>query len=150
MATVGYGDISPESSAGKVVVSIMIMVALVVVPMQINRLTALITMQSKFRTRYKPSPLSKHVIVVGNVTNADLLRDFLLEFFHPERMSEGTEVVVLGPEEPPEQVQSLLVNPIFDGKVGGTACSGNDDAGDPLCATGAICQRHSDVPAGPV
>lgn len=47
MTTVGYGDISPESFAGKVVVGIMIVVALVVVPMEVNHLTALVTMQSR-------------------------------------------------------------------------------------------------------
>lgn len=46
-STVGYGDIAPLSTLGKVVVAGMIVLSLVLIPMQVNLLTSLLALRSK-------------------------------------------------------------------------------------------------------
>jgi len=63
----------------------MIIIALILVPIQVNTLTDLLGMQSRYRTRYYKKETERHVIVTGHLTNVSIIRNFLTEFFHPDR-----------------------------------------------------------------
>lgn len=126
ISTVGYGDISPLTNWGKAVTSGMIIVSLVVVPMELNRLAELLAMQSKFRTTYAPEIGNPHVLVIGHTSNAKSLLDFFIEFYHPDRIvcnaggsidTNDTPCIIMGPHEPSEEIRNLIVNPILRNKV---------------------------------
>lgn len=120
MATVGYGDISPSTSISKMVVILFIVTSLIVIPMQVNKLTLLLSMSSAFRRNYTPQSHENHVIVCGHVNDGSKLERIFKEFFHPDRHIPSTpdfHLVILSPMEPTEEVRSLLVSPLFDGRV---------------------------------
>jgi hypothetical protein len=120
MATVGYGDIHPTTGPSKVVIILFIITSLIVIPMQVNKLTLLLSMSSAFRSTYTPQNHENHVIICGHVTDAAKLERLFKEFFHPGRhfaRAPDFHLVVLSPLEPPEEVRTLLVSPLFDSRV---------------------------------
>ncbi len=120
VATIGYGDITPSTIAGKVVIIIFIVGSIIIIPMRVNELQRLLALRSVFRQPYHPAPSENHVIICGHVNNADKLDRFFQEFFHPDRTtSAGQEyhAVVLSPFEPNEELRSLLQSPALDSKV---------------------------------
>ncbi len=86
----GYGDITPSTYLGKIVVGCMIVCSFVMIPLQLNKVTALVALQSRYRTKFKNESSTPHFIVVGHVTDANVLRDFFMELYHPDRF-DGSE-----------------------------------------------------------
>jgi hypothetical protein len=120
MATVGYGDIAPSTSISKMVIILFIVTSLIVIPMQVNKLTLLLSMSSAYRRSFAPQSHENHVIVCGHVNDSSKLERIFKEFFHPDRHIPSTpefHLVILCPMEPSEEVRSLLVSPLFDGRV---------------------------------
>eukprot|EP00753_Platysulcus_tardus_P017880 PLAT6619.1.p1 GENE.PLAT6619.1~~PLAT6619.1.p1 ORF type:complete len:1209 (+),score=570.20 PLAT6619.1:146-3772(+) len=121
ISTVGYGDFNPSNPLSRMLVIMFITIALVMVPMQVNRLTELLGMQSKFRKSFVPEFGQTHVLVVGNITASSLKR-FFDEFYHADRFESGREAleriaVVLSPEEPSEEIRSLILQPRLSSRV---------------------------------
>jgi hypothetical protein len=120
MSTVGYGDIHPTTSFSRVVVILFIITFAVVIPMQLNQLVRLLSAQSPFRGRYNANATDEHVVLCGHVNDRKKLEKFFKEFFHPDRTLHNSpqfHIVILCPEDPTEEVTSLLVAPYFDSKV---------------------------------
>lgn len=122
VATVGYGDISPTTIPSKVVVIIFIITSLVVIPMQVNKLTTLLSMNSLFRNPYVPNDNGNdsHVIICGHVSDWRRMERIFREFFHPDRSSaHGMDfhVLILSPMEPSEDLKALLFSSNFDAKT---------------------------------
>ena len=81
-------------------------------------------LQSKFRITYHAEVTNPPVLLVGYVSDARVMRIFLQEFYHPDRFQTNTSqygqftpVVIMAPHEPSEELQSLLVSPMIDGKA---------------------------------
>ncbi|ETV63500.1 hypothetical protein H257_19580, partial [Aphanomyces astaci] len=100
----------------------MILGSLVMLPQEVNRLVALLAMQSPFRKTYIPDPNLPHVLLLGHVASASVLLDFFTEFYHPDRIVCGPNgaasinnipCIIMAPVEPSEEVRALLVNPLF-------------------------------------
>jgi len=120
ISTVGYGDISPTSSHSRGVVLLFIITSAVVIPMQLKQLTHLLSSSSIFRSSYDVQNSEEHVVLCGHVNNRSKLEKFFLEFFHPDRKMPSSphfHVVLLCPEDPSEEVRSLLVSPKFDSRA---------------------------------
>jgi hypothetical protein len=120
MSTVGYGDIHPTTSYSRIVVILFIITFAVVIPMQLNQLVRLLSAQSVFRGRYNANATDEHVVLCGHVNDRKKLEKFFKEFFHPDRVMHNSpqfHIVILCPEDPTEEVTSLLVAPFFDSKV---------------------------------
>jgi len=120
MATVGYGDIAPSTNISKMVIILFIVTSLIVIPMQVNKLTLLLSMSSAFRSNYTPQSHENHVILCGHVNDGSKLERIFKEFFHPDRRVPSApdfHLVILSPLEPTEEVRSLLVSPLFDSRV---------------------------------
>ncbi|KAA0172609.1 hypothetical protein FNF27_05962 [Cafeteria roenbergensis] len=140
VTTVGFGDISPITAAGRLVVVVLIAVAFLTVPRETNRLVALLATQSVFgRQKYEPSPTTKHVIVCGAVgsvpssggagpggepansgTRQGLLRStggtsgiiaFVREFFNDDHGSSGRHLVILARGPPAPELTVVLAHP---------------------------------------
>jgi hypothetical protein len=120
MSTVGYGDIHPTTPFSRIVVILFIITFAVVIPMQLNQLVRLLSAQSVFRGRYNANATDEHVVLCGHVNDRKKLEKFFKEFFHPDRTMHNSpqfHIVILCPEDPTEEVTSLLVAPYFDSKV---------------------------------
>ncbi|RLN98251.1 hypothetical protein BBJ28_00000030 [Nothophytophthora sp. Chile5] len=155
IATVGYGDIVPVTSAGRAVALGVILVSFTVIPTEISRLTHLMALQSHFRTTYHPSVGKPHVLVVGHVTEPRCLLNFFREFYHPDRtLDAGSSVsdasehhsaidtslgelpcVIVGPKEPTEEVINLLDHPVLQNRV--TYIKGSVMSEEDMCRVGA-------------
>jgi hypothetical protein len=115
----GYGDISPSTTASRAVVLLFIATSAVVIPMQLKELTQIIATHSVFRKAYD-NDLEEHVVLCGHVNDKRKLDKFFKEFFHPDRLlasSPQFHIVILCPEDPTEEVRSLLLSPKFDSHV---------------------------------
>ncbi|KAL4167719.1 hypothetical protein KRP22_013203 [Phytophthora ramorum] len=159
IATVGYGDIVPVTSAGRAVALGVIVVSFTVIPTEISRLTHLMALQSHFRTTYHPSVGKPHILVVGHVMEPRCLLNFFREFYHPDRamgsMSSfagppGTHheidpsvvelpCVIVGPKEPTEQIINLLDHPVLQNRV--TYIKGSVMSEEDMCRVGADAAR---------
>lgn len=153
MATVGYGDITATSNYGRLVVIVFIVSFLVIIPMQVNQLTTILSAASIYRRSYVPTPNEEHVIICGYVNNRRKLERFLTEFFHPDRVLTGSvssyNIVILCNQEPIEEVRSLLLSPKFDSRVTyivGTALSVDDlyrVRADVACSIFFLCNAEA-------
>jgi hypothetical protein len=120
ISTVGYGDINPTTTLSRAVIICMIVVAAILIPIQLKELTQLLSSNSLFREAYRPQPLEDHVVLFGHVNDRRKLERFCKEFFHKDRVAPGTpqfHLVILSPEEPTEEVRSVLVSPSYDTRV---------------------------------
>lgn len=83
-----YGDISPTTPFGRVIVVILIVVSLVIFPSQLAGLLDLVASIPRYRKKFRRRRDVQHVILVGGgIVNASKLQDFEVEFFHPDRRS---------------------------------------------------------------
>ncbi|EQC42791.1 hypothetical protein SDRG_00512 [Saprolegnia diclina VS20] len=126
ISTVGYGDIAPHTTYGKLVACSVIVCSLILVPQEVNNLVSLLAMQSPFRKTYIPELNNPHVLVLGHTANATVLTEFFTEFYHPDRIVSSATgeasvnripCVVMAPHEPSEAVRAILIHPLFMGKV---------------------------------
>lgn len=124
LSSVGYGDVVAETGFGQVAVTVMIVFSLVLIPVQINQLTTLLSMQSKYRKPYKPKAhAAPPLLIVGHIEDGDMLASLLDELYHPDRLdslsyAESTrKTVVLGAHEPNDSLNNLMLQPKYDGKL---------------------------------
>ena len=81
---VGYGSmvVNTYSRAAMIII---IITSIIVIQMQVNKLSQLYSMISPFRAPYVRHYQDKHVVLCGFVHDKDKLGRFLREFFHPDR-----------------------------------------------------------------
>eukprot|EP01036_Dinobryon_divergens_P030222 gene30222-39429_t len=117
IATVGYGDITPKTTLGRIADMMFIAFAVVSVPKMTNELFEKMKLQSVYaRAAYiQKSKFSKHCVVCGSI-NVKNLRDFMIELFHEDhKENDFMNVVVLSPEEPAKEILLLLRdNPLYE------------------------------------
>lgn len=98
--TVGYGDINPISTLGKIMTVGTLSITLVIIPQQTSELMRLIRMQSKYkRKEYKKSSDTEHVVVTGFI-ELQAIKNFCEELFHEDHDSSFTDAVLLQPQDP--------------------------------------------------
>ena len=94
LATVGYGDVTPRSEAGRVCVIILIIIVIILIPKQTNELIRLMGMQSRYaRAFYKNNAEVPHIIICGQVL-ISALKNFCNELFHPDHGSQDKNAVI--------------------------------------------------------
>lgn len=148
IATVGYGDITPRTAGGKAVAVTVILISFTVIPRELSRLNQLIAMQSQFRKTYQPAIGNPHILVVGHVTDPRCLLNFFREFYHPDRIFTGesgvrsprqSPCIIMGPQEPTEEIINLLDHPVLQHRV--TYIKGSVMSEEDLCRVGADSAR---------
>ena len=98
--TVGYGDINPISTLGKIMTVGTLSITLVIIPQQTSELMRLIRMQSKYKRKdYKKSSDTEHVVVTGFI-ELQAIKNFCEELFHEDHDSSFTDAVLLQPQDP--------------------------------------------------
>lgn len=114
LATVGYGDVVPQSELGRVVVIVLIILALVLIPKQTNELIRLMSMQSVYaRAIYKMNTEVPHIMICGHLSVA-ALRDFCNELFHPDHGSQDKNAVIMQAVDPSVEMESFIHTPQYE------------------------------------
>ncbi|OQR82442.1 Voltage-gated Ion Channel (VIC) Superfamily [Achlya hypogyna] len=117
ISTLGYGDIAPKTTNGKILVLLLLCVSGAWIPLQISRLGAILNRDTSHRNSFRSLPEVKpHVLVVGDVA-AGALEFFLHQFFHANPMTWNTIVVVLAPGAASRELQRLLLHPVYEQRV---------------------------------
>lgn len=112
--TVGYGDISPKSQFGKVVVMAMIIVGIAVIPNQLDRL---LTLSRRSRDRgHRSFKETGHVVVYSHVSH---VMEFFREFYHKDHGRTNLQSVLLLPNSDrlPREVENALAEPSYHYRV---------------------------------
>lgn len=120
ICSVGYGDFSPTNEAARIIIMIYIATAFIMIPIQINKLEVLISMNSPYRTSFQARPQENHIILCGHVNDKQKLSRIFREFFHPDRQTDREieiNICILCPSEPNDEVKDLLSSPLFDNRV---------------------------------
>ncbi|XP_077986802.1 potassium channel subfamily T member 2-like isoform X2 [Glandiceps talaboti] len=117
-STVGYGDIQVHLWPSQLFVAIMIIAALIIVPIQLEQLAFYLVERQKQGASYSRhrAQTEKHVVVCATVIQADIIMDFLNEFYaHPHL--QDFFVVLLSPVELDNTMRLLLQIPIWSQRV---------------------------------
>jgi hypothetical protein len=114
IATVGYGDITPQTTWGRIFVMFMIGVAIVSIPKMTNELIEKMSLQSVYmRAVYTPkSRSSKHVIICGDLSSTSL-KEFFAELFHEDHDNTELYAVILLPQAPTVELILLMRQPQY-------------------------------------
>lgn len=119
ISTVGYGDITMHSDWGRAVTLFTILIALLILPAQINNIMELASRRpygGKFEVRKVVG--SRFVIISGNLSYRTV-QDFLSEFYHPSHDKDmpafPLRVVIMAPYKPSFEMKTLLAN--YKGRV---------------------------------
>ena len=70
VTTLGYGDISPETTGGKVIVMFSIIFTAVAIPLQVSSLITELGKRSEYESELREIQQHEHVVVCGEITSA--------------------------------------------------------------------------------
>jgi len=107
ITTVGYGDISPDTEVGRIFVSLLIIVGIILVAYATPTISELLESYSQYSGSYTQVTDANHVVVSGHI-NAESIRYFLTDFLHPDRKDNYTKVLILHPKEPDTDLKTVI------------------------------------------
>jgi len=109
IATVGYGDIAPQSTLGRIAAMALIGFAIITIPRMTNELVEKMGLQSVYaRASYTPKGrFSKHIVICGDISSTAVV-DFFEELFHDDHENSHLNAVLLLPEPPTVEMILLM------------------------------------------
>jgi len=108
ITTVGYGDMSPETTLARIMVGIFFIAAVIFFTMQTSEISDLIKQGTTFSRPFKRKG-NQHVILASASFNDLKLLRFLREFFHKDHeMSDTMKVVIISKEKPTADVEQVI------------------------------------------
>ncbi|KAL8625209.1 hypothetical protein ACOMHN_030842 [Nucella lapillus] len=117
-STVGYGDISPDIWLGQLFMLFMICVAFAFIPKQIEEIGSTWAQRKKTGGDYGKSKAerNKHVVVCASSFPADVVMNFLNEFYEHPKLEEHT-VILMSSEELDSNMLFILKDPKWAHRV---------------------------------
>ncbi|KAJ1403484.1 hypothetical protein B484DRAFT_437383, partial [Ochromonadaceae sp. CCMP2298] len=114
ISTVGYGDISPLSTQGRIAAMGIIGISLVSIPMMTNDLIEKMALQSVYmRINYIPkTTTSKHVVICGDLSSTSM-NEFFEELFHEDHENVDLNAILLLPRPPTHEMILLMRDSAF-------------------------------------
>ncbi|KAF9196933.1 potassium channel, sub T, member 2 [Haplosporangium sp. Z 11] len=121
-STVGYGDITPKSFEGKLVVMVFIIVALSIVPGLIAGTIETLKSSrsgggSYIQSRGANGLVKEYLIMIGDFQSAKYVADMLDGFFSKDSSDNDMRVVFLSRNKPSEDVKTLLSMPMHKNRT---------------------------------
>jgi len=115
MATVGYGDIYPDTSPMRLIIGLFVIMSIIIISKQTSELNDLIKLNSEYQVAYKENNQVKHILLSGFFNKSSLVK-FLNEFYHQDHQekSENIKIIIVQSEYPDKEIQSILLNPKFE------------------------------------
>jgi len=115
--TVGYGDVFPILFVSKLVTIFLILLVLVILPRETAKISQIVEKTSAYDSAYIPTETSAHILLCGKGSANKLLR-FLSEFYHQDHGEQRAKVVILMPEEPSSEIETMILkDPEYDERV---------------------------------
>ncbi|KAK5670892.1 hypothetical protein QVD99_002664 [Batrachochytrium dendrobatidis] len=113
-STIGFGDLTPNSSISRIIVMFLIILVIVYVPYQTGKILELYNSLSRYqRASHQASSSHPHVILSGGITASSLI-DFCREYFIADQL--GT-IVILHTQEPNIDIRRLLNHPFYRNRL---------------------------------
>ena len=114
ISTVGYGDISPISTQGRIAVMCIIGFSIISIPKMTNELIEKMALQSVYmRNAYTPKGKhSKHIVICGDISSISM-NEFFAELFHEDHENVDLNAVLLMPTPPTTEMIFLLRDSSF-------------------------------------
>ncbi|CAH0476523.1 unnamed protein product [Peronospora belbahrii] len=123
LGTVGYGDNAPQTVPSRLLAIMFIVIGIILFSMEIENLISLYKLRQIGNPPYAPKPDSKHVLIIGNPSFAQLSA-ILRELFHADHLSgadtQQLQAVVLGNQNAKFTnllIAKLKADPIFVSRV---------------------------------
>jgi potassium large conductance calcium-activated channel subfamily M alpha protein 1 len=114
ISTVGYGDITPKSTQGRIAVMCIIGFSIISIPKMTNELIEKMALQTVYmRNTYTPkSKNSKHIVICGDISSISL-NEFFAELFHEDHENVDLNAILLLPTPPTTEMIFLLRDSSF-------------------------------------
>jgi len=115
MTTVGYGDIYPGTVYMRVVIGFFVIVSIINISKQTSEINDILKINSEYRSAYESNQDTSHIVLTGFFSKNSLMK-FLMEFYHNDHQedSNNIKIVIIQPEYPEKDIQSVLMNPRFE------------------------------------
>lgn len=112
MATVGYGDVYPESSWMRTLISLFVIISIITISKQTFQMNLINKIDSIYLKNYS---FNNHIIISGFFNKTSLFR-FLSEFYHIDHKekSDSFKIIIIQNIPPNNEIQSILINPRFE------------------------------------
>ncbi|XP_055332968.1 calcium-activated potassium channel slowpoke-like [Paramacrobiotus metropolitanus] len=106
LSTVGYGDINPETTLGRLFCCVFVMTSLALFASTIPEVYLLYCNRKRFGGNYRPENGIGHVVVTGRI-DASFMSRFLSDFCREDRRRDDVRVVFVG-HVPDVEMESVL------------------------------------------
>ncbi|XP_038047113.1 calcium-activated potassium channel slowpoke-like isoform X2 [Patiria miniata] len=107
MSTVGYGDLTPQTTCGTIFIIFFILGVLAIFASALPEIVEIVGQGSKYSGVYEPVKGKKHIVVCGHITY-DSVSNFLKDFLHIDRDVVNVHIVLLDTTDPDLELQALF------------------------------------------
>ncbi|XP_063713323.1 calcium-activated potassium channel subunit alpha-1-like isoform X4 [Symsagittifera roscoffensis] len=107
MSTVGYGDIFPKTTCGRMFITIFILIGFATFASYVPEIVELVSNRKKYGGSYNQERGRKHIVVCGHI-NYESVSSFIKDFLHEDRDDVDVVIVFIHQSAPDLDLQALF------------------------------------------